>query len=253
MSTTQEYYVRKAEETDARGPFNLEQLVSLAETGQIDPETYYYDAAAEAWTQLSTNAQLLAEVFPAKKTLKMKTRTAADVGTIASGAETTAPITVSDMLLAAEGLTEDTKDKADPAIAQAKAAGIGLYAALATLVVTAAAFVLPSIDRVIALDIVGLLKAPLSLLGLLHLALAGALGLGAIAAYPTVRFAAMLTVGMAGTLFHLEGHALPVVFTLLSSVGLYLCTLLVHLPGVIAAGAAGFVGACGIAHHMFTH
>ena len=35
MATTQEFYIREASENEARGPFNMEQLVSLAETGQV--------------------------------------------------------------------------------------------------------------------------------------------------------------------------------------------------------------------------
>ncbi len=252
MSNTLEYYVRKAEETDARGPFNLEQLASLAENGQIDLDTYYYDAGAEAWAPLSGNPELIAQIFPTRKTLRVKAKSAAEVATINSNQDNAPAITVNDMLLAAEGLTEETKDKLDPAIAQAKAAGIGLYAALAILIVCAAAFILPSVDRLFALDVPGIIAAPLSILGLLHLGLAAALGLGAVTAYPVVRFAAMLTLGFAGTLFHLEGHPLPVLFSALAAAGLFLCTLLVHLQGVIFAAAAGFIGACGIAHHLFT-
>jgi len=38
---TQEFYVRNESETEARGPFNLEQLLSLAENGQVTAETLY--------------------------------------------------------------------------------------------------------------------------------------------------------------------------------------------------------------------
>jgi len=43
----QEFYIRHASETEARGPFSLEQLVSLAETGSVTVETLYYDATTE--------------------------------------------------------------------------------------------------------------------------------------------------------------------------------------------------------------
>lgn len=65
--STQEYYIRKAHEADARGPFTLEQLSSLAENGQADPDTFYYDAATEAWTAISANPALMESLFPAKK------------------------------------------------------------------------------------------------------------------------------------------------------------------------------------------
>ena len=55
-----EYYVRGVNDAEARGPFSLEQLVSLAEAGQVNPETYYYYATSEQWLLLSNNPQLKA-------------------------------------------------------------------------------------------------------------------------------------------------------------------------------------------------
>ena len=42
------------------------------------------------------------------------------------------------------------------------------------------------------------------------------------------------------------------VFSAATGFGLFLCTLLLNLPGVIIAAALGFIGACGVAHHLFT-
>jgi hypothetical protein len=44
-----EFYVRGINDAEARGPFTLEQLTSLAEAGQLAPDTYYYDQATEQW------------------------------------------------------------------------------------------------------------------------------------------------------------------------------------------------------------
>ena len=252
MSTTQEFYIRKATETDARGPFTLEQLASLAETGQVDAETFYYDAATENWVVISSNPSLMETLFPAKKSLRVKPKSDAQVKTLNVVSDNDRPITVNDMLLAAEGRTPDTKDKADPAIAEGRAAGIGLYAGLAILFVTAVAYILPSIDVLFAFDLGGILHNPLCLFGLLNLALAGCLALGSVGVYPTVRFAAMLGFGFTGALFYLQGETLPLVFSAVTALGLFFCTLLVNLPGVILAAALGFIGACGLAHHLFT-
>ncbi len=46
MSTTQEFYIRSENDTDARGPFTQDQLSSLVEAQQVDGSTLYYDAAA---------------------------------------------------------------------------------------------------------------------------------------------------------------------------------------------------------------
>ena len=60
----QEIYLRNATDTEARGPFNLEQLTSLADAGQVTAETLIYDTAAEQWVALGTNAELMAAAFP---------------------------------------------------------------------------------------------------------------------------------------------------------------------------------------------
>ena len=52
----QEIYVRGATDTEARGPFSMEQLISLVETGQVTAETYFYDAATEQWMVLGSSA-----------------------------------------------------------------------------------------------------------------------------------------------------------------------------------------------------
>lgn len=252
MSTTQEFYIRKASETDARGPFTLEQLTSLAENGQVDAETFYYDAAAETWVPISGNPALVETLFPAKKTLRVKPKSDAQVKTLNVVSESDKPITVNDMLLAADGRTEDTKDRADPAITQGRSAAVGLYAGMSILFVTAAAYILPHIDLLLALDFAGLLRNPLSLLGLLNLVLAVCLALGAVGAYPLVRFAATLGLGFAATLFYFQGETLPLLFTVATGFGLFFCTILLNLPGVVLAALIGFVGACGLAHHLFT-
>ena len=61
---TQEFYIRHASETEARGPFSLEQLVSLAETGSVTAETLYYDATREQWVVIGESPTVKAAVFP---------------------------------------------------------------------------------------------------------------------------------------------------------------------------------------------
>ncbi|TAG31118.1 MAG: DUF4339 domain-containing protein [Verrucomicrobia bacterium] len=251
-STTQEFYIRKATEGDARGPFTLEQLSSLAENGQADADTYYYDAAVESWALISSNPVLMEALFPAKKALKVKAKTASQVSTLNTFAARDRPITVNDMLLAAEGQTTDTRDKADPSIAQAKAAAIGLYAALAILVTTTAAYLLPHIDLIMAADFGGLLLQPLPVIGLFTLILSVCLGLGAVASYPFVRFVAMLSFGFTGAIFFFEGQHFLLLCAAAASIGLYTCTISLSIPVVILASAAGLAGALAIAKHFFT-
>ncbi|HYP18287.1 MAG TPA: DUF4339 domain-containing protein [Opitutus sp.] len=64
---TQEFYIRNESDTEARGPFTIEQLSSLIDSGQLTPATLYYEATTEQWTTIEANAELKATLFPAKK------------------------------------------------------------------------------------------------------------------------------------------------------------------------------------------
>ncbi|MEN9841920.1 MAG: hypothetical protein RL376_1720 [Verrucomicrobiota bacterium] len=252
MSTTQEYYIRKASETDARGPFTMEQLSSLAENGQVDADTFYYDAGTEAWVPINGNAELMQALFPAKKVLRVRAKAANEMKTLNTVTENDRAITVNDMLLAAEGRTDETRDKADPAIARGHAANIGSYASLAILLITAAAYILPHIDIVVALDLAAILKAPLVILGAINLLLAVCIGLGAVSSYPFIRFAALLGLGFTGTLFYFSGETMLLGYAAAAALGLYLCTLLLNIAGVIFFALLGLLGALGLAQHYFT-
>jgi len=58
MSAQQEYYIRQPADTEARGPFTLAQLASLASSGGIDAATLYFDAATEQWLPAAGSAEI---------------------------------------------------------------------------------------------------------------------------------------------------------------------------------------------------
>ena len=122
-----------------------------------------------------------------------------------------APITIEDMLAGAEGRTDETRDKKDPAIMQAQAARIGMWSAFACLVLSAAGEFLPSADAIAALDIGTLLAQPLVFLGMLDLFMAVMLGLGVVSFYPLIRFRAALGIGFFGLVFFSQGMAIPLI------------------------------------------
>jgi hypothetical protein len=245
---TQEFYVRGATETEARGPFQHEQLVSLAENGQIDAATLYYDTATEQWLAFSSNLELMAQIFPEKKKLKMGKK---EIKSLNETSESAPPISVDEMLAAAEGKTADTKGKQALAIDAGRAAKIGTWAALLALLASAAGFLLPSFDRLLAQDFLGLLQnQPLAYLGLVDLAFAGLLGLQVITIYPLIRFRAMAGLGMVGFLLWSQGQIASSLPLIVGSVGLYFCTICISYLGVglSALGAVG--GLAGYAWFM---
>jgi len=237
---TQEFYIRNETDTEARGPFNVEQLTSLIDSGQLTPATLFYDATTEQWTPIASNADLKITLFPEKKKLTVRPKQKLD--TLNKEVEGAAPITVNDMLAAAEGRTSDTKDKKDPAEAMARAAGIARWCAIVTLLAATAGEVLPSTDAVLSMDPAKILGAPLIILGAADLFLAVMLGLGVVTLYPLVRFRAAVGLGFLGFIFWTHGQTTPFLALVAGCGGLYLSTVFLTYLSVAIAAALGIGG-----------
>ena len=247
---TQELYIRNANENEARGPFNVQQVADLAEAGQVTADTLVYDASTEQWVALSAKPDLMTVVFPEKKKLGLKAK---EIKTLNKSDEHAKAITVKDMLDAAEGRTEDTKGKSDPAIAMAHAAKIGMIGAIASLVLAAAGEILPGTEALMSMEPGKLIQKPFVILGAIDLILAILLGLGMVTLYPVVRFRAALGLGLMGFIFYAQGESMPLLQVAAGTVGLYLCTVVVSVvPAIIAALAA--VGGMGtLAWYFLSH
>ncbi len=245
---TQEYYVRGVDDTEARGPFTVEQLITLGETGQIDAETLFYDATTEQWATISSNEQLKDAVFPQKKKLSFKPREAIQDLNIQK--EDHRAITVEQILAAAEGRTEETKDMRGRIDAQHRAARIGLYAGLIIFLLSTAALLLPYVEVVSTFDPVSIAKQPLILLGLVDLACSVLLGLEVVNAYPFIRFRAAFGLGFLSVIFWSQGHPHVAMAIVVGSVGMYFCTVFVSYVPVIASAALGLAGIGGFAYFM---
>lgn len=247
---TQEIYLRNATDTEARGPFNLEQVTSLADAGQVTAETLIYDAAAEQWVALSTKPDLLAAVFPEKKKLSLKAK---EIKTLNKSDENAKAITVDDMLAAAEGRTEDTADKQNPEIAQMRAAKVGMWALVAALVVSAAGAILPNTDALLSMEPGKIFAQPIILLGVLDIGLSVMLGLGMVSLYPFVRFRAALGFGFLAFMFYAQGLPVPLVTVAIGSAGLYLCTVFVSMLPVLIAASAAIGGLGALSWYLLSH
>jgi hypothetical protein len=247
---TQEFYIRSATETDARGPFNQEQLASLAEAGQVDGSTLYYEATTEQWVAVGDNAPLMATLFPEKKPLKIKPKES--VSTLNVQREDAKPIEVNDMLAAAEGRTADTKDKSDPMESYARAAKVGMYAATLALALSAVGLLLPSIDVIASGEYTKLLLQPFALLGALDLLLFLLLVLQTVAIYPFLRFRAALGFGFVGFYFWTQSESTLVLALAAGCVGLYFCTVFTRMSSVLLASLLALGGMAGFAYLMVT-
>jgi hypothetical protein len=247
MATAQEYYIREASENEARGPYNLEQLVSLADTGQVTIETLWYDPTVEDWALVGTNDTLKGALFPEKRKLRMKSK---EVAPTVKMADSQAPITVEDMLAGAEGRTSDTKDKVDPAIMQGHAARIGMWSAVVCLILAAAGEILPAADAIAAMDVAKITAQPLAFLGAVDLFMAVMLGLGVVQFYPFVRFRAALGLGLFGFIFYSQGMTVPILTVAAGSVGLYFATVWVDMLPIVVVSSLGVLGGAGTAYFL---
>lgn len=248
---TQEFYIRHASETEARGPFSLEQLVSLAETGSVTAETLYYDATSEQWAAIGDDPAVKAKVFPEKKKLTIKAKEQLP-SLNKPQTDSSAPISVDDMLAAAEGRTEDTKDKQSGEVAASRAAALGMWSIVAMFLASAAGEMLPAADVVMSMDPAKLVAHPLAILGAIDLVFAVLIGLGMVNLYPMVRFRAACGVGFFGLVFLLQGQHGPLVAAIAGSAGLYFCTISVSLLPVIAGAVVGLGGLGFVASHFIS-
>lgn len=240
-----EYYVRGIDDPEARGPFAVDQLASLAEAGQLTLETYYYDPTTEQWLALGTNAELKAAIWPEKRKLGFKQNEFKAVNV--ESTDSAPPITVQQFLDAAEGKTEDTKGRKDRSLDLMRAAVWGTRGAALTLLLSAAALALPGIETLFALDVAGLVQRPVILLGLADLVVGVLLLLGVISLYPFVRFRAVFGLGFLGFLLVAQGNTAPIAALVAASAGLYFSTIFLSYLPLAAALLAGLGGMAALA------
>lgn len=234
----QEIYVRGTNDTEARGPFTVEQLVSLsqvsADQGGVTPETYYYDQATEQWLLLGSSPEMKALLWPEKKKIGFKQKEFVATGD--GKADTGPAITVQQFLAAAEGKTEDTKGKKDKNLIMMDVAVWGTRSAAAISLVSAAALILPGIDALIAMDFAKLVDKPYVVLGVVDAVIGLLLLLGVISLYPFVRFRAVFGLGFLGFLFMTQSQLTPMIAVAAGSTGLYFSTIfLSYIPLAVAA------------------
>ncbi len=241
-----EYYIRGLNDTEARGPFSMDQLRSLAESNDpakgITVETYFYDATTEQWLQIGTHPQLKGALWPEKKKMGFKQK---EFKAVNEEKTDSAPaITVQDFLAAAEGKTDETKGKKDKSEQMMLAAQWGTRSAAVISLLSAVALILPSIEPLMAMDFAKLADKPFVYLGIADVMIGLLLFLGVIQIYPFVRFRAVFGLGFLGFLFMSQGQFTPMIGVAASATGLYFCTIfLSYIPLAVAA----LVGLGGVA------
>lgn len=234
-----ELYIRNPSDAEARGPFSLQQVTDLAEAGQVNHETLVHDAATGDWKPISALPELAKAVFPEKKKLSLKPK---EVKTLNRLEDAAKPIDVNEMLDAAQGRTEDTKDKMARQKGMELAVRIGGIAAPLTLLVAAAAEAIPSLPALMSLDTAKIMARPVVFLAVADVILALLLWLGLTSLYPLVRFRAALGLGILGFIAHAHGATAQLVAVAAGSAGLFFSTLALAVVPAVLAATAGIGG-----------
>jgi len=255
--STQEFYIRGENDTEARGPFTQDQLASLVEAQQVSPDTLYYDAAVEQWVAVGSNATLMTFLFPEKRRLRVRAKE--DVPTLNVQNATDVPIRVEDMLAAAEGKTVDTMGRGDPKLAAARVSAVARYCLIGMFLLGAFGALAGPLPGNAAENGLFLMFDPLGrwkeivtnpyvLFGLGDVFFLIVLLLGATSFYPLVRFRALLALGFFAVFCFLSGDYGLLGTIAAGSAGMYLATIAITWTPLLPAAVAGLGGLAGFAY-----
>lgn len=239
-----EYYIREAESDEARGPFDENRIADLVEAGRASADTLYYDDEREDWFPLSEN-ETFDEVFnPSVKRVQLKAK---EAGT-GRGYEEEArpPVTVDEMLAAAEGKSEDTRHLKVKEKRAAQAAGISLPVLGIMMLLAAFVNLYPHLDviSVIRTDKEWglLLQYPMIIVGLFDLFLMLCCFLSVTDAFPLLRFRAMIGLGYFTYIFWSWGELPQALAVAIGSLSIYICTVTLNLYVMILFSVLGIIG-----------
>lgn len=236
----QEYYIRNPDVDESRGPFTIEQLTSLAETGNITLETLIYDPASESW-EVIEHHESRTHIFPERKRLTFREKS--EFESLNTAGELDIPaITIDDLLAAAEGTSEETKHRKKEGVWKEKAATLAMLLAAVAFILSAIGNIWVQRDPLFSFDMGGILKAPLILFGFFDLALALILFLQSTAVYPFVRFRAMLGAGFGLFYFWAAGYPLVGIVAAIGSLGIYGLTIFLKLTPFIIFATLAILG-----------
>lgn len=237
-----DYYIRTPEQDESRGPFDLSKLETLAEAGQITPNTLYYDEEKEEWIPIALNETLRAQVFPEREKLSLKIQKEENV----EPGEELSGINVESMLIAAEGDTEEKRKltrekKSFERAANLSAAGLGIM-----MIFSALFMILPLISVIQGAindnAFANIFNYPTILVGVFDLILGVLLILSVTEVFPLARGRAMLTLGFGVYVGWALGDPLLTGLTAAASIGIFLATISQSLSTMILALILGIGG-----------
>ncbi len=242
-----EFYIRQSETDAVRGPFDEDQITSLADAGQITLETLVADETQSGWLKVGDSDELKALLFPEKKKIGLKKGKEKQEFQQLNNPEDEGKegVTVEQMLAAAEGHTGDTKHLKDRAKNIGKAAGLSMPVLTAMMVLSGLSNSLPRYPVIMDLfsgKFDSLAHEPFAIVGLLDFLLAFGLYLNVFSLFPVVRFRAMIGLGYFLFAYWSMGDMAGIVASICAGLGLFICTITLNLKTMILFAIIGVGG-----------
>jgi len=197
-----EYYIRQPDTEESRGPFALDRVQSLVEAGQVDEETLYFDDQAQAWRKIVDDPELKAAIFPERTKVTLRKKEKSEMKILNKDDSATPSVSVTQMLAAAEGATDETKHTKEKQKWQERAAALSVPGLGVAMLIQALVHIFPNLDLLQRIgensDYLLLIREPLLLLGLFDLFIALCLFLAVTEIFTLLRLRATAGMGYFG-------------------------------------------------------
>ncbi len=249
-----EYYIRDADSDEARGPYNETKIADLIEAGRASGQTLYYDETQDDWFPLSDLSELSDVLNPQQKRIQLRAKSDSRK-VVRISEDTRPPITVDEMLAAAEGNSEETKHLKAKAIRRDKAASLSLPALGVIFALSALMHVYGSWDTITVLreefQWAKLGANPMLILGCVDLFLMLCCFLSVTDIFPVIRVRAMLGLGYFTYFYWSWGEYPQSIAAAVASLAMYVCTVTLNLYLMIAFSVLGILGMGFLATSLF--
>ncbi len=239
-----EYYIRQPDSEEARGPYDLGRIGDLIEAGKADVTTLYFDEDREDWLPLVDNPDFREVLFPEKQRLGLRAKEITE--TLNDEDDDVGAVTVDDMLAAADGQTEETKEHRSKEDVQARAANLGMWALAGCFIISVIANLHPGAAELMANinegNYLALMSNPLVVLSAVDAFIALCCILAATELYPAVRFRIALGLGFFAYTYWVWDATQALSAYAIASLGMFLLTLTISFPVVLLASVMGLGG-----------
>ena len=246
-----EYFIRYPDSEEAKGPYNIEQLQSLAESKKVIPDTLYYDDDKEVWIAVKGNETLAETLFPAEKKLVLKRKEDEELDLLNQPEEEDAEkLNIEDILAAAEGDTEETKSKKAKAVWQHRTVAYTSFALTLTFLLSTAGFLYLHLGTIRTQNMDLIISNPFLIIAAIDLFLTICLALSVTTVYPVVRFRAAVGLAFLALYFYSFGEPIMAALISISMVSTFINTFTTRASLFLFTGP-GSVG--GMAAFMFLY